>query len=609
MKIGTPKELFEGEARVAMTPDSALALQKLGYDCVIEAGAGGAAGFTDAAYEAAGVTVVKTAAALWKEADIVAKVQPPSDAEVKRLREGQTLISFFYPAANEKLMQAAADKGATVIAMDMVPRISRAQKMDALSSMANIAGYKAVLIAADPYLTYARVAAAITPAPAPSAGIHPSAVVDETATIAKDASVGACAVVGAGSRIGRGVDIGPGCTVGADVTLGEGTRLVARVTLCDGVPLGARCLLHPGVVIGADGRLRHLEIRKAVEGRRNPFFRRPIRRWWDRLRIFYNRYRLGADELARREASYRELTAAYCRVIACLRASGSFELTVDAGEAGFLATRHIRFIAQEDEAEAIEKVRHHRIDLLVDLREPPRYWVNDLSPSGYLVERLLLQSFATTPEGLQREAVSGRPVRYVDWVLPGVLAVNVMFSSLWGVGWVIVRYRKNGFLKRLQATPLQPMEFIIAQIGSRMTLVLSITTLVYVGTHLILGTPMEGHYFDLFVVAVLGTITLVALGLMIAARVTSEELAGGLLNMINWPMMLLSGVWFSLEGAGNAVQQAAKIFPLTHILDAWRSIVFDGASLVDVGSHLITLVAMAVVFLLLGSRVFRWNQD
>jgi ABC-type multidrug transport system permease subunit len=153
------------------------------------------------------------------------------------------------------------------------------------------------------------------------------------------------------------------------------------------------------------------------------------------------------------------------------------------------------------------------------------------------------------------------------------------------------------------------MEFIIAQIGSRMTLVLSITTLVYVGTHLILGTPMEGHYFDLFVVAVLGTITLVALGLMIAARVTSEELAGGLLNMINWPMMLLSGVWFSLEGAGTAVQQAAKIFPLTHILDAWRSIMFDGASLVDVGSHLITLVAMAVVFLLLGSRVFRWNQD
>ncbi|MCD1626429.1 Re/Si-specific NAD(P)(+) transhydrogenase subunit alpha [Seohaeicola saemankumensis] len=145
MKIGTPKEIIEGEARVAMTPDSALQLQKLGHSCVIEAGAGMAAGFSDKAYEEAGVEVVKTAAALWKAADIVAKVRPPSEAEVKKMNEGQTLISMFYPVANESLMKQAAAKGANVIAMDMVPRISRAQKMDALSSMANIAGYRAVI--------------------------------------------------------------------------------------------------------------------------------------------------------------------------------------------------------------------------------------------------------------------------------------------------------------------------------------------------------------------------------------------------------------------------------------------------------------------------------
>ena len=145
MKIGTPKEVFEGEARVAMTPDSAAQLQKLGYECAIEAGAGVAAGFSDDAYRAAGVDVVKGAAPLWKAVDIVAKVRPPNDTEVKRLREGQTLISFFYPGANEKLMELAKSKGANVIAMDMVPRISRAQKMDALSSMANIAGYRAVI--------------------------------------------------------------------------------------------------------------------------------------------------------------------------------------------------------------------------------------------------------------------------------------------------------------------------------------------------------------------------------------------------------------------------------------------------------------------------------
>tara|TARA_R110002049_G_scaffold23545_2_gene83234 strand:+ start:45523 stop:47097 length:1575 start_codon:yes stop_codon:yes gene_type:complete len=145
LKIGTPKEIFDGENRVAMTPESALQLQKLGHECVIETGAGAAAGFDDAAYQAAGVTVAKTTAALWKAADVIAKVRAPSDAEVKRLRADQTLISFFNPAGNTDLMEAAAKKGATVIAMDMVPRISRAQKMDALSSMANIAGYRAVI--------------------------------------------------------------------------------------------------------------------------------------------------------------------------------------------------------------------------------------------------------------------------------------------------------------------------------------------------------------------------------------------------------------------------------------------------------------------------------
>ena len=145
MKIGTPKELFEGEARVAMTPDSAKQLQKLGHECLIETGAGALAGFADADYTAAGVEVVKNASALWKTADVVAKVRAPNAAEMKKLRDGQTLISFFSPVANELEMKAAAQKGATVVAMEMIPRISRAQKMDALSSMANIAGYRAVI--------------------------------------------------------------------------------------------------------------------------------------------------------------------------------------------------------------------------------------------------------------------------------------------------------------------------------------------------------------------------------------------------------------------------------------------------------------------------------
>jgi NAD(P) transhydrogenase subunit alpha len=151
MIIGAPKELAAGEKRVALSPDSARQLQKLGYDCMVETGAGVAAGFTDVAYEAAGVKIAKSAADLWKSADIIAKVRALDAAEQKRLRAGQTVISFFWPAQNPDLLETFKKAGANAIAMDMVPRISRAQKMDALSSMANIAGYRAVIEAGNQF--------------------------------------------------------------------------------------------------------------------------------------------------------------------------------------------------------------------------------------------------------------------------------------------------------------------------------------------------------------------------------------------------------------------------------------------------------------------------
>jgi H+-translocating NAD(P) transhydrogenase subunit alpha len=145
VKIGAPREIFEGENRVAMTPDSVIALAKLGHTSVVQSGAGAKAGFSDAAYAAAGAEVLPDAKAVFDAADVVVKVRGPEPSEAALLKRGQTLISFFWPAQNEALLKQVADAGATVVAMDMVPRISRAQKMDALSSMANIAGYRAVI--------------------------------------------------------------------------------------------------------------------------------------------------------------------------------------------------------------------------------------------------------------------------------------------------------------------------------------------------------------------------------------------------------------------------------------------------------------------------------
>ena len=148
MKIGIPKEIHAGEKRVATTPEVAKQLIKLGFEVAIEAGAGSAAHYSDASFVEAGVTVIKNTKDLWSDSDIILKVRGPESNEVKLLKEGQIYISFLWPAQNPELLKKLADKKVTALAMDMVPRISRAQKMDALSSMANIAGYRAIVEAA-----------------------------------------------------------------------------------------------------------------------------------------------------------------------------------------------------------------------------------------------------------------------------------------------------------------------------------------------------------------------------------------------------------------------------------------------------------------------------
>jgi H+-translocating NAD(P) transhydrogenase subunit alpha len=152
MKVGIPKEIYPHERRVAAVPEKVHKIRKLGYDVVVEAGAGDASSFADAVYIEAGATIAPNAAALYAQADVVLKVrQPiatPTGHEADLLKEGATVISFIWPAQNKELLQRLATRRLTVLAMDAVPRITRAQKMDALSATANIAGYRAVIEAA-----------------------------------------------------------------------------------------------------------------------------------------------------------------------------------------------------------------------------------------------------------------------------------------------------------------------------------------------------------------------------------------------------------------------------------------------------------------------------
>ena len=270
----------------------------------------------------------------------------------------------------------------------------------------------------------------------------------------------------------------------------------------------------------------------------------------------------------------------------------------------FMETRYVEFIDYEDSTLATLKLEQHAIDFIVDFSEEA-YWVNQGSPNSYLIEKIFIGQHTD----FKRLETTGKKIRYVDWILPGILGMNMMFSCLFGVGYVIVRYRKNSVLKRLKATPLSAFEFVSAQLVSRIFIVMFMSSVVYIGCNFFFDFYMLGSYFDLFVIAVLGAISLISLGLLVASRSKSEELIGGLLNLSSWPMMLLSGVWFSLEGAPNAVKIIADFLPLTHLVAGARKVITEGATLADISYHVMALLIMSSVCLALGSYLFSWNTE
>jgi len=266
--------------------------------------------------------------------------------------------------------------------------------------------------------------------------------------------------------------------------------------------------------------------------------------------------------------------------------------------------RFIDYIYYESVDAAKSKLSRHTIDLVIEPLSM-QYWVNDESAKSYLVEKI----FSTQLNGFTRLETSGKKIRYVDWVLPGILGMNMMFSCLFGVGYVIVRYRKNAVLKRLKATPLSAFEFVSAQLLSRLFIVMFMSIIVYSGCNLLFNFFMLGSYFDLIIIGMLGAFCLISLGLLVASRSKSEELIGGLLNLTSWPMMMLSGVWFSLEGAPPALKSFADFLPLTHLVAGARKIITEGATLSDISYHVISLLVMSIVFLSLGAYFFSWNTE
>ena len=285
-------------------------------------------------------------------------------------------------------------------------------------------------------------------------------------------------------------------------------------------------------------------------------------------------------------------------------------------ESEFFSLDQIDFIDYSEEGtevreELVEKVRQHQLDMLVDF-STGKFFLNQQSPNADVLRVLLLQrsigeSEFTALTGLSEQEVTGEDIRYVDWLVPGVIGMNMLFSCLFGVGFVIVRYRKNGVLKRIKATPVTPLMFISAQMASRFIIVIITSVVVFAGTNLFLGFTMKGSYFNLLLITALAILCMISLGLIFAARIKSEELASGLMNLVTFPMLIFSGVFFSLEGMPKIMQTFSKIFPLTHFVEGARDIMLEGAGLAAILPNVLSLAGMTILFLGIASLIFNWD--
>lgn len=288
------------------------------------------------------------------------------------------------------------------------------------------------------------------------------------------------------------------------------------------------------------------------------------------------------------------------------------------GNIGYLGTppetierSFFKWLPYEQKSEAIAKLRHHKLDLVVDFRsEPTNYWLSQSSMKSRLAETLLLgQKNATNQNNFVRTSIETKEIKYVEWLIPGLVAMNVMWMALWGVGWVIVRHRKLGILKRLKASPLTAFEYLLVQMVSRLFILIPTGVFIFLGAYLIHPFEIVGSIPQLVIVYTLGCLSLSSMGLIVAARMESDELASGLLNLISFPMMFFSEIWFSLEGSGEWAKLIAKCLPLYHMADGMRKIMNEGYSITQLTTSIGLLLSITILCTLVGSLTFKWTRN
>ena len=272
----------------------------------------------------------------------------------------------------------------------------------------------------------------------------------------------------------------------------------------------------------------------------------------------------------------------------------------------------LKTIAFPTVEDGLQALRTGRIALLIEVRQPLVYHFDPTRPDARLArlevdDAIQRAAGRKDPVAFRVQIMHEKGSRYIDFLLPGILGLNLMGTGIWGIGFGIVNARLKKTLKLLTATPMRKADYLLAQIFSRFVfLVLEIAVILLFGVF-VFGVPIRGSLALLLSTALLGSLSFAGLGLLVAARAQTLEGASGLMNFVMVPMWLLSGVFFSAERFPKAAQPLIQALPLTALNDALRAVMLEGRGLAAIATPILIMLAWALVTFAIALKIFRWQ--
>ena len=269
------------------------------------------------------------------------------------------------------------------------------------------------------------------------------------------------------------------------------------------------------------------------------------------------------------------------------------------------------------EEESIDRLRASKTNLMIAARtetlEEIEYRYDPVRPGSLaarnLVDRRLQESMGRQDVIIADDVEFSEPGNsYVDFLVPGLLGMGLMGGGLWGVGFAIVDLRIRKLLKRFMATPMRRSHFLLAMLGSRLVFMVPQIAILLLFSYVLFGVEVQGNWFSISLIVVLGAIQFAVIGLLVASRARTLESASGLMNLVMLPMWTLSGIFFSYERFPEVVHPLIRLLPLTPLIDALRALMMDGTSLLTLGPEIIVMSVWCVVPFFVAMAIFRWND-